>query len=1148
MPDSRSFCDLILLFSIALTSQHLAMARQLVQQSTTPQNPQQVATKVIGSFPPEPLLPPLSTAISDLLSSADRFGSKGDYQTGLNIRSQAIDQIRDSNLTDLGFALRGKSWDLFYLKRYDEALDPANQSVAAFTRANDSIGRVGTLFPFAALWLDAGRDAKTADDLLTQALTIARAETLLPGSMYRALRSAGQQVRIGSVKWARTFYSTALELAQKYPEAVEEAGISDYDLAELDFETGELKVAESRLEQNVPLWTKLIESATSHLTDTNRQLQQSNQRDIFVVQGFRTQLADLEGHRAYYRGELGRTYVMLGEIAQTDGRPDVALQRYNTAIQTLNIDRDKVNPVLISEAYQTRGTFRMEQGDLSMAGDDLDEAFNVSVRSTSLLEITRNETELGRLAAQQFKYSSAENFLRVAQENLIYDRRDPRAWAANCLAMGETLTLIGDNGPAKKYLDFALGFYEKQQMPLKVAAAKLIRGTYAVNEKAEQDMKDLTDVRDILSKLAPRSVMMAKVLISIAFKYGEERSRDADPLLKEAGEILKTSAPKSIALAVVDHNLMVPVREAGNLPEAEKLAYQSWDNVRKLANEFAGDEGSENYSSRFANYGGSLAYLQVLQKKNEAAFITLERTRARGLFQLMVQRGDLNKEQWEEHRARVSNKYKSESDFAQATSARLVASRSLETMRRQNAPVAAILQAESRFNAADGESHKAEELLAISTVRADSMWRSLLKNPSTQDAALDLHQLQKSLAPGTLFILFGRDRDYLMVFGVRGGSPDVVVETIDIRTKLNDGVSAKPKSIGDLILDFRQKLDGSPSDQDLDLINKQAETLFTTLFPGRLRSLVLNADRLVISPETILWSLPFAALVSGRSKDQQPQYLGLSKSITYAQSLSLSLRANNAAPYLKPSDAPSAVVVGDPKFDVAAVATPVELQNQDRRETVWAGLRSRKLPPASLQYSRGEATSVSCRFKSQPLLGISATEEELRKEIERVDVIHLASHSVVPDRSAMDSGILLTPPSNDPPAGQTDNDGALQAWEVFSQLQLRAELVVLSACDTALGRSVRGEGIVGLARAFQYAGARSVVATQWKVSDESTNSFMVAFYDALLAGKSKDDALRVAMTTVAANRATANPHHWAAFTLTGASNSNLHAAAIGKCE
>src|ERR1700752_745761 len=136
MPDSRSFCALILLFSIALTSQHLAMARQLVQQSTTPQNPQQVATKVIGSFPPEPLLRPLSTAISDLLSSADRFGSKGDYQTGLNIRSQAIDQIRDSNLTDLGFALRGKSWDLFYLKRYDEALDTANQSVAAFTRAN----------------------------------------------------------------------------------------------------------------------------------------------------------------------------------------------------------------------------------------------------------------------------------------------------------------------------------------------------------------------------------------------------------------------------------------------------------------------------------------------------------------------------------------------------------------------------------------------------------------------------------------------------------------------------------------------------------------------------------------------------------------------------------------------------------------------------------------------------------------------------------------------------------------------------------------------------------------------------------------------------------------------------------------------------
>lgn len=123
-------------------------------------------------------------------------------------------------------------------------------------------------------------------------------------------------------------------------------------------------------------------------------------------------------------------------------------------------------------------------------------------------------------------------------------------------------------------------------------------------------------------------------------------------------------------------------------------------------------------------------------------------------------------------------------------------------------------------------------------------------------------------------------------------------------------------------------------------------------------------------------------------------------------------------------------------------------------------------------------------------------------------------------------------PDTEPKPGETSNDGALQAWEVIS-LQLRANLVVLSACQTGVGSKVAGEGLVGLTRAFQIAGAASIVATQWSVADQSTAVGMVTFHRNLLKGLSKDEALRQAMRTVARDPATAHPSYWAPFVLVG---------------
>lgn len=87
-------------------------------------------------------------------------------------------------------------------------------------------------------------------------------------------------------------------------------------------------------------------------------------------------------------------------------------------------------------------------------------------------------------------------------------------------------------------------------------------------------------------------------------------------------------------------------------------------------------------------------------------------------------------------------------------------------------------------------------------------------------------------------------------------------------------------------------------------------------------------------------------------------------------------------------------------------------------------------------------------------------------------------------------------------------NGFLQAWEIFESVRLNADLVVLSACETALGQEMGTEGLVGLRRAFQFAGARSVIASYWSINDQTTALFMERFYTHHKAGASLDESLR----------------------------------------
>jgi CHAT domain-containing protein len=171
------------------------------------------------------------------------------------------------------------------------------------------------------------------------------------------------------------------------------------------------------------------------------------------------------------------------------------------------------------------------------------------------------------------------------------------------------------------------------------------------------------------------------------------------------------------------------------------------------------------------------------------------------------------------------------------------------------------------------------------------------------------------------------------------------------------------------------------------------------------------------------------------------------------------------------------------------------------------------------------------------LLGPEATETNVKTLPRDTRILHVATHAVVNNVLPLNAGLRLSTPAHSATTTGPPDNGLLQAWEIVDQIRLDAELVTLSACDSARGRHLAGEGALSLARAFHYAGARSVVSALWSIDDRATAVFMVKFYNELKIGSGKDEALRRAQLAFirgdGIDRRWSAPAYWAAFELSG---------------
>lgn len=296
--------------------------------------------------------------------------------------------------------------------------------------------------------------------------------------------------------------------------------------------------------------------------------------------------------------------------------------------------------------------------------------------------------------------------------------------------------------------------------------------------------------------------------------------------------------------------------------------------------------------------------------------------------------------------------------------------------------------------------------------------------------------------------------------------------------------------------------------------------------------------RWVIIPDGDLYQIPFEALLNDKvAANSQADFGGLSyllkqHEISYHYSATLFLQSLQEQPA---SNYANLFVGFAPVFSK-------ERKNGILAKIVLPGLVEARPDASSYLITRDGKTLNELKYSEQELKNIAAvffnrgrvylhevaSEENFKKSLMGCKYVHVATHGFVNTENPQLSNLAFSQPQ----AGNAEQDGILYSSETYN-LNLNADLLVLSACQTGAGQIVKGEGLMALTRGFLYSGARNIVASLWKVYDQHTSLLMVEMYRQIAAGKSYSAALREAKLKMIANPETAGPQSWASFVLIG---------------
>jgi CHAT domain-containing protein/tetratricopeptide (TPR) repeat protein len=780
--------------------------------------------------------------------------------------------------------------------------------------------------------------------------------------------------------------------------------------------------------------------------------------------------------------EMAEVLNKLGLVARDRFELDRAQDYFRRALAIY--ERGRPGGIEIVHSLHNLGQVAEYRGDLAAAEPLYRRALLLAETiAPNSMAVAYELNNLGTVANTRGDLASAESYGRRSVALCEARAPDSLELATTLANLGGVLRRRGELKSAERLLRRALAIRERVAPPNGLVVALSLRQLGIVLRDRGDRAQAEALIRRALAieaRVRPDSLRVAMCLRELGeATLARGRWDEAEQHLARGLAIVERLHPGSLTEAQLRNAHGRLFKQRGRLRDAADEMRRAVDALELQIGMVGGlGEDRAGYRARRSTYYADL--VDVLLRLGEApeAFHVLERSRARGFLEMMAAHDLAAKEPipsvLEADRRRLAGQY----DQVQRRLAR-------HDGGSASAAVSAVQEELRQLRRRHGE--------IMEEIRRGSAGQSL-----RYPRPFDLAATKAALEPGTLLLSYAVGDEQTHVFAV-SREDGLTVETLSV------GRAALQRDVDLFRRLIQQAAPASPRTAQLADVGRR---LYQRLI-ARMEPHLERCRRVLIAPDGPLHVLPFAALVHERKGagrylvEWKPIWITLSATV-YGE---LRQRRSRDTVPDGTGAAPALVAFGDPVLPTSGVRDDDTTDRERSLLREVAGLRP--LPAA-----RDEVDRIATLFpgRAEVLLGARATEDRV-KEIAHVRYLHFATHAVLDDASPMDTALVLAAPAS---PGERDN-GLLQAWEV-EQLRLNVELVVLSACDSGLGREQRGEGLWGLTRAFHHAGAPSVVASLWRVSDQATAALMVRFYDHLREGRAKDEALRAAQMDLIAGR------------------------------
>lgn len=829
------------------------------------------------------------------------------------------------------------------------------------------------------------------------------------------------------------------------------------------------------------------------------------------------------------KGEA-RTHLFSGYIAGGLGDPDKAVAEVTRALELYRATNHKTGEGLALTALGlSRSLERDENGAIKLHNEAIEIFSAVSDRHSHAIALNG----LGQ---------AYENLNEFSIALVNYNNADQLARDSGALDV-ETVTSfkIGKVYFLTNQLDQALEYFERC-LSLSRAAGKVrteanalleIAKIYAAQGRNELASNRIRTVQAFYQGIGDRRGQAAALNAYGGFLLQLGKKQEALDFFRRALPLSEKAGDKGHLLTTL-YNLARANAELGSLDVALKWIQQSLEVIEDRRTNVASPEFRASYFSGVRNhYELCIEILMQLDRERPGdgfaaeALSMSDKSRARLLLDLVSE---------------------SQTGLRDGASAEL-----LKREREVRGSARSLAQYEMELSLAKRNS---SELMEVSKQLADlrseyqDIQARLRECRPDHLAALErfepvgLDQIKKELRGTETLLLqysLGEKQSYLWAVTADSFSSFTLPRRKDIEDKAAEVyklLTTRQGSDGQSDKDYQAKVDGSGQFYD-----EKAAQLSQILLGPVVEQ--LGNKRVVVVVEGALHYIPFEALpVIGANNSQggRPRMLIETNEVDFLPSIS-TLTAIRAEKNASHSSNKVVAVIADPVFSRSddrvqnepSSASASAASNQPDNTSVAQVFRdvTGNNGPPRLLHSAEEADAISAaapRGTTMVVEGFDATRETaMSPQIGEYQIVHFATHGFFYTKHPELSGIVLTMVDQ---AG-VEKNGLMPLDDIYS-LDLSAELTVLSACQTALGKDVNGEGLVGLTHSFMSAGSKTVVASLWKVDDRATARLMAEFYHAMLQeGMPTGAALRAAKLKMMQDKRWNAPYYWAGFVLQG---------------